>query len=208
MVKRMEEHKKRTGTTTLGIRCKDGVVLAADRKATAFYIDSRNEKKVHSINERMAITTAGAVGDLQFLVRMMRAEVSLYELVKGPMAVESAATLLSNILHSNRWFPYYAQLLLGGFDENAMLYSLDPYGGMVSGEKIFVTGSGGPLALGILQSEYREDMLSQDGVKLAIKCIRAARERDPYSGGIGMDVVVISKSGIKELSQVEIEKFK
>ena len=203
-----EPPKTKTGTTTLGIRCKDGVILAADRKATAFYVDSRNEKKIHQINDRMVITTAGAVGDLQFLVRMMKAEVSLYELVRGLMDVESAATLLSNIMHSNRWFPYYAQLLLGGFDNEPRLYSLDPYGGVVSGEKIFVTGSGGPIALGILQSEYKEDMTSQDGVKLALKCIRAARERDPYSGGIGIDVTVINKSGIKEFSQEEIAKIK
>jgi proteasome beta subunit len=186
----------------------DARILAADRKATAFYIDSRNEKKVHAINDRIAITTAGAVGDLQFLVRMMRAEVSLYELVRGPMAVESAATLLSNIMHSNRWYPYYAQLLLGGFDKDAGLYSIDPYGGVVSGENIFVTGSGGPIALGILQSEYKEDMSCADAVKLALKCVRAARERDPYSGGIGIDVVVISKDGIKSYTQEEIAKIK
>lgn len=197
----------KTGTTTLGIRCRDGVILAADRKATAFYVDSRNEKKVHRINDRMSITTAGAVGDLQFLVRMMKAEIALYELVKGPIAVESAATLLSNVMHSNRWYPYYAQLLLGGFDKAPMLYSLDPYGGVVSGEDIFVTGSGGPIALGILQSEFKDGISSQEAVKLAVKCIRAARERDVYSGGIGIDVTLITKDGIREFTQEEIAKL-
>ncbi len=197
----------RTGTTTLGIKCRDGVVLAADRKATAYYVDSRNEKKIHKINDRMSLTTAGAVGDLQFLVRMMKAEIALFELVKGPIAVESAATLLSNVLHSNRWFPYYAQLLLGGFDNAPMLYSLDPFGGVVSGENFFVTGSGGPIALGIIQSEFKEGIPCQEAIKIAVRCIRAARERDIYSGGIGMDITVITKDGIKEFAQEEIAKI-
>lgn len=207
MVKNMEElQQTKTGTTTLGMKCKDGTVLAADRKATAYYVDSRNEKKIHAINDRIALTTAGAVGDLQFLVRIMRAEVALYEIREGQISVEPAATLLSNVLHSNRYFPYYAQLLMGGFDTEPKLFSIDPWGGMVSGEKFFVTGSGGPIALGLLESEYRDELDCKQGAKLALKAIRAARERDPYSGGKGIDIMIITKSGIQELTEDEVEK--
>lgn len=126
-------------------------------------------KKIHAINDRIALTTAGAVGDLQFLVRIMRAEVALYEIREGQISVEPAATLLSNVLHSNRYFPYYAQLLMGGFDTEPKLFSIDPWGGMVSGEKFFVTGSGGPIALGLLESEYRDELDCKQGAKLALK---------------------------------------
>ena len=209
LVKNMEElQQKKTGTTTLGMRCRDGTVLAADRKATAFYVDSRNEKKIHAINDRIALTTAGAVGDLQFLVRVVKAEVALYEIREGLIKVEAAATLLSNVMHSNRFFPYYAQLLMGGYDKKPKLFSIDPWGGIVSGEKFFVTGSGGPIALGILESEYKDDMDCKQGAKLALKAIRAARERDPYSGGKGIDIVIVTKSGIQELTEDEVDKMK
>lgn len=203
-----EPQLTKTGTTTLGIICKEGVILAADRKATAYYIDSRNEKKVHAINDRIAVTTAGAVGDLQFLVRAMRAEISLYEVREGPISVEAASTLLSSIMHSNRYFPFYAQLLIGGFDNEPHLYSIDPYGGMVGGENIFVTGSGGPIALGLLEANYKDGMNCQDAIALAVRAVRAARERDPYSGGKGIDVTIITKDGMKEYAQEEIEKIK
>jgi len=204
----MEPIPTKTGTTTLGIICSDGVVIAADRKATAYYVDSRNEKKVHPLNDRIVVTTAGAVGDLQFLVRIMKAEIALYEIREGLIPVESATTLLSNIMHSNRYYPFYAQILIGGYDDQPHLFSVDAWGGAVSGENIFVTGSGGPIALGLLEAEYKEGMSCKDAAILAARAIRTARERDPYSGGKGLDIAIVDKNGIRMLTQEDIEKLR
>src|SRR2546428_11836463 len=121
-----------TGTTTLGLVCKDGVVLAADRRATAgTLIAHKRTKKVYRLDENLGLTTAGLVGDLQVLARYITAEVELYKLKRGiSMPVEACATLTANILSGSRYFPYWVQLVIGGWDRSGgHVYSLAAAGG-------------------------------------------------------------------------------
>ena len=187
------------GTTTLGILFKDGVVLASDRQSSAAYVESRFEKKLHKITNNMAITTAGVVGDLQYLVRLLKVEANLYEMGNGKLTVRAMATLLSNILHSNRWYPYIVGMLIGGYDSKPQLFSLDPLGGLGSGEKFFSTGSGSQIALGVLESGYREGLTEAEAVDLAKKAVSAAKERDLYTGGRKIDIAVIDKNGFRTI---------
>ncbi len=206
MSKVMEQVRK--GTTTVGVVCKDGVVLAADRKATAAYIENRYETKVFKINENVAITTAGMVGDLQYLTRLLKVEATLQEIRSKKMTAKSVATLLSNILQGSRYYPYMVGLLVAGKNDNGYaVYSVDAMGGATEGEKIFTTGSGGPIALGVLQSHYQEGLSTQDGLKLAIKALKNARERDPYTGGMGFNAAVINDKGCKIYSSEELDKL-
>lgn len=196
----MDEIKK-TGTTTLGLIFKDGVVLASDMQSTATYIESRFERKVFPITDRIAVTTAGVVGDLQFLVRLLKVEAKLYSMGNGNITTKALTTMLSNIMHSNRFFPYITAMIIGGYDDGRgpQLYAIDPYGGIGTGEKFFVTGSGSPLALGVVQSGYREDLSEGEAIELAKKAIMTAKERDIYSGGKKILLAVIDKNGYREI---------
>ena len=195
----MDPEAVKTGTTTLGMIFKDGVILAADMQSTAGYVESRQERKIYPITNNIAVTTAGVVGDLQFLIRLLKVEARLYEMGNGKITTKAMTTLLSNILHSNRWFPYIAAMIIGGYDKGPELYALDPFGGVGTGEKFFVTGSGSPLALGVLESSYREDMDEKEAVELARKAIATAKERDVYTGGRKIMVAVIDKNGYREI---------
>lgn len=198
----------RKGTTTVGIICSDGVVLAADKKATAMYVENRYEQKVYLITNRIAITTAGMVGDIQYLIRVLKAEAALSEIRSGPITVKGISTLLSNILQANRYYPYLAMLLVGGHDEDGgTIYSVDPVGGSTKGEKILATGSGQPVAIGVLESHFKEGIDVVEGAKLAVKALKTARERDLYTGGVGFDVAVITAKGGKMLSEKDVEKM-
>ncbi len=196
----MDEIKK-TGTTTLGLIFKDGVVLASDMQSTATYIESRFERKIFPITDRIAVTTAGVVGDLQFLVRLLKVEAKLYSMGNGNITTKALTTMLSNIMHSNRFFPYITAMIIGGYDDGRgpQLYAIDPYGGIGTGEKFFVTGSGSPLALGVVQSGYREDLSEGEAIELAKKAIMTAKERDIYSGGKKILLAVIDKNGYREI---------
>ena len=194
----MDVERLKSGTTTLGMVFKDGVLLAADMQSTSHYVESRVERKIYPITDRIAVTTAGIVGDLQFLVRILKVEAKLYEMENGKITTKAMATLLSNILHANRWFPYIVAILLGGYDEKPELFAIDPFGGVGKGEKYFVTGSGGPLALGVLEAGYREDMSEEEAVELAKKALKAARERDVFTGGRKFMIAVIDKKGYRE----------
>ena len=191
---------KKTGTTTLGIICKDAAVVAAEKKSTMGYlIASKESEKIIKIDDKIVMTTAGASGDAQTLARYLAAEVKLFEMQnQRKISVKSAATLLSNILQGSKYYPYYVQLILGGHDEEGPgIFDLDAIGGMEEEKKFFATGSGSPMALGVLEDGYREGMSAEEGAKLAVRAIKAAIERDIGSGGKAIDVAIINKDGIK-----------
>lgn len=192
------------GTTTVGIMCKDGIVLAAEKKSTiGFLVASKESEKIYSLSDYIALTTAGSVGDALVLVRWLRAEIKLMEISNNrKVSVKSVATLLSNILQSYKIFPFWVQLILAGYDdyEGFKMYSFDAIGGMEEEKKFFSTGSGSPIALGVLEAEYSENIDLNKGKELAIKAIKAAIERDIASGGKAIDIVIITKEGIKKES--------
>ncbi|MFQ5909147.1 MAG: archaeal proteasome endopeptidase complex subunit beta [Thermoplasmata archaeon] len=200
-----DEVKK--GTTTLGLVCQDGVVLAAERRATmGTLIAHKSTKKVFRLDDNLGLTTAGLVGDLQLLARYIMAEVELYKLKRNAqMPVKSCATLLSNILAGRRYFPYWVQLVVGGVDEDGNhIYSLDMAGGSIP-DKYVTTGSGSPYVYGVLEDNYQDGVSTDDGINLAIRAMTAAMKRDTASGD-GMDIVSISKKGYVHLDDKEVEK--
>src|SRR5579864_4278159 len=146
------------GTTTIGLVCKDGVVLATERRATAGnVIANKMTQKLFKIDNNIGITVAGLVGDAQVLGRYLRAEVALYRLRRSaPLSAEGAATLLANILSGNRMFPYYAWLILGGVDQKGgHVFSVDPAGGSIEDRYVSV-GSGSTFAYGVLEENYSQ----------------------------------------------------
>lgn len=200
--KKFEKYLK--GTTTLGLVCKDGVVLASDTRSTmGFFIADKDARKLYNIDDKIVMSTAGLVGDNQALVRIMRAQASLYKLQGKPMTVKSASTLLANILHSSRVYPFVAQLIVGGVDTEGRIYELDPVGGM-SEKKAAATGSGSPTAYGVLETEYKEEMDLEDGVKLAVKAVNTALQRDVATGN-NVDVMKVTDKGYERLTREEID---
>jgi proteasome beta subunit len=151
------------------------------------------------------MTTAGGVGDAQQMARLMTVECSLYNIRRGrPMTVAAASTLLSNILNNNRYYPFYVQLLVGGIDDSGpSVYSVDALGGATREEEIVATGSGSPMAYGVLEDRYRKGMTSDEAVALAVRAVRAAIKRDAGSGE-GIHVVVITRDEYREISDEEI----
>jgi len=204
------ENQLKTGTTTIGIVCKDGVVLAADRRATAGHmIVDKKAEKTHIISDNFAVTIAGTVSDAQLVIKLIRAELKLKEVrtYKAPTAKE-AANLLGGILYGNlrrpSMFPGIAHFLLGGKDkEGTHLYDLFPDGSVTQIRDYVSSGSGSVFAYGVLETQYKSDMLTSEAVKLAVKCVNTALQRDSASGN-GVDVIVINNKDIRRVVQREL----
>lgn len=204
----MDQVKK--GTTTVGLICDGGVVLASEKRATmGSFIASKTAKKIYQVDDRLGITTAGIVGDAQALIRMMSVEGKLYKIRRDePMTVKAMATLISNVLNGQRFYPYIVQLLLGGMDRNgAHIFSIDPLGGNTEEKEVAATGSGSPIAYGVLEDRYSKDMSLEDGTELAIKALYSAIRRDSASGG-EIEVVVITEDKYETLSEERINKIR
>ena len=199
------------GTTTLGLMCKDGLVLAAEKRATIgnFIADKRADKIV-MITGNMALTTAGTVSDAQLLVKLIKAELRLKEVRTGhESTVKEAANLLGGMIYSNirkmSMIPGITQFLLAGADNKGLhLYDLFVDGSVMKIADYVSSGSGSIVVYGILEAMYREDMSVKDGTELALKAINAAIQRDSGSGN-GIVIYTITKDGTKKVLDRDLE---
>ena len=197
------------GTTTVGVVCKDGIVLATDTRVTmGYFIAHKRGKKMHKIDDHLAMTMAGVVADAQAVLEVLKVNASLYKLnYKRPMPVSAAARLAANLLFQHRLLPLIIQAIIAGVDsEGPHIYSLDPFGSITEEKKFFATGSGSPVALGVLEDGYRENLTVKEAVPLVVKAVKAAMKRDAASGD-SFDVAVIDENGFKELSEEEKAKY-
>lgn len=196
------------GTTTIGVVCKDGVVLASDTRVTmGFYVAHKHGKKIYKVDDQLAMTISGTVADAQRTVDILTVNAQLYKLEKGrPMRVSSAARLIANLLFSARYAPLVTQVLIGGVDDTGPhVYSLDLFGSLTE-EKCVATGSGSPIAYGVLEDRYKEDVSVEELLPVIVKAVNSAMKRDAASGD-SFNVAVVDEKGYQELTEEEKKQF-
>jgi proteasome beta subunit len=195
----------KTGTTTVGLICKEGVVLAADRRATAgHFIASKKIEKVLKITDDIAVTIAGTVSDIQLLIKLIKAELKLKRIRTGKVnTVKEAVNLLSGIVYNNiRKFsliPGISHFIVGGRDVKGYhIYDLSPDGAIEEIEEFVSSGSGSVMVYGLLEAAYKSGMAVKDAIELAVKGINSAIQRDAASGN-GVVVYTITDKGVKKV---------
>ncbi len=204
-----EMNIQKTGTTTVGIRTKDCVILAADQKATmGYFAIELNSQKVYKLTDKIGMTIAGGSGDAQTLVRFLRSQAKLFEVERdNSITTKALVTFIANILSGNRYYPFMVQFIIGGHTGTPQLFSMDAVGGMSDVDDYTVTGSGSEFAMGVLDTQYLSTMKKDDAIKLAIRAVTAAKKRDVMSGGHSITIMVIDSNGIQELNKKDVEKF-
>jgi len=181
-------------TTIVGIKTKEGVVLGSDRRASkGFFIGSKITQKIAKVDETLAIAIAGQLSDAEYLIRVAKAERKLLELRRGfPLTVKESSRLIANLAYSGlkSYQPYFVELLVAGVDDNGgHIYAAD-MSGAITTEDFASSGSGSPIAYGVLESVYHKNITNEEAKEIATKAVAAAMERDPGSGN-GIDVLVI-----------------
>jgi len=196
------EEKILHGTTTVGIKAKDGVVLCADMRASAgYFIANNNTMKIQKIDEHAAMTMAGGVADAQNITDILRYHANLHRIQKQePIPIKSLTRLTSLIFHQNRGYPFIADILVGGYDNaGPALFNIDMFGSVE--EKTYVTtGSGSPVAYGVLEEEYRDDLTVEEAKAIALRAVKAAITRNIGTGD-GINVSIIDKDGFRLLTK-------
>lgn len=200
----------KTGTSIVGIVCKEGIVLAGDRKVTAggHIVINKNTKKVVQINEYLVLAATGTASDIEVLRKVCAAELKLKELRdKKRPSVKEAANLIAMIAYKNirqpSMIPFIAGTLIAGYNEEGTteLYTIEPAGSALKVEDYDANFSSGmPYILGLLERQYKKNISIEEGIKLAIEAIKASSERDTASG-YGVDVFVVTKNSIKQVSK-------
>lgn len=198
----------KSGTTTVGLACKDVVVLGTDKRASmAYFVASKTAKKVHEIQPHLYLTIAGNVADAQKLVDILRARTSIYQMEREkPIPVKSAAQILSNILYNNKLFPYQVGLILGGVtkEEGPIVLNIGSLGSKLP-EKFCAVGSGQNYSYGVLEAKYKDDLTKDEGKEIVKTAVKSSIKRDIASGN-GVDIVIIKESGLAEREFIPIKK--
>jgi proteasome beta subunit len=198
----------KTGTTTVGLVCKDAVVLGTDKRATmAYFVASKTSEKLHKIQDHLYMTIAGSVADAQYLIDVLKAETSIYQLQKErKIQVKSAGKMLANLLFQNKMFPFEVGLILGGVteEEGPTLLDIEAYGSILR-EKFTAVGSGQNFSLGVLEAKYKDDMTAEEGKNLVKQAITTSIIRDMASGN-GIDLAIVRKDGPAEREFVPIKE--
>jgi proteasome beta subunit len=181
-------------TTIVGIRTREGVVLGSDRRASkGFFIGSKITQKITKIDDTLAVAIAGQLSDADYMVKLVKAERNLIELRRGfPVTVKESARLIANQAYTGlkNYQPYFVELLVGGVDQEGGQIFVADMSGAITSEEFASSGSGSPIAYGVLESIYHKDMTNEQAKEIATKAVAAAMERDPGSGN-GIDVLTI-----------------
>ncbi|MBD3194753.1 MAG: archaeal proteasome endopeptidase complex subunit beta [Candidatus Lokiarchaeota archaeon] len=198
----------KTGTTTVGLTCKDAVILGTDKRASmAYFVASKTSEKLHRIQDHLWMTIAGSVADAQYLIDVLKAQTTIYQLERQKtIPIKSAAQLLSNILYQNKMFPYQVGLILGGVtsQEGPIVIDIGAYGSVLP-EKFCAVGSGQNFSYGVLEAKYKDDLTVEEGKKIIISAIKSSIKRDMASGN-GIDIAVIRETGEAERDFISIKK--
>lgn len=205
-----EKNITKTGTTTVGIICREGIVFAADKRATmGNFIAGKKVDKIFQIDDSIGITIAGMVSDAQLLVKLIKAELRLKKVrTERPIEVKEAANLLAGMSYSNirkmSMVPGIVGFLVGGKDHKGYhLYNIDVAGGITEEDEYTADGSGSVFAYGVFETLYKKDTGIDEAVKLAVKAINAALQRDSASGS-GIDIITITGKGFKKILTKEV----
>jgi proteasome beta subunit len=202
----------KTGTTIIGIICKDGLVMAADRQVTAGnVVMSKTTKKVYPVNDYLVFAGCGNASDAQRISKVLAAELKLKELrSRSRPTIKQAANLLATISYSQirqpSMIPSIVGTLIGGVNEDGSteLYTVEPAGSILKVEDYDANfGSGMPYVLGFLERQWRKDLTIEEGVELAKEALKSSTQRDTGSG-YGIDIFTMDKEGIKNPVEQEI----
>lgn len=190
------------GTTTVGIKATDGVILCADMRASAgYFIANNNTMKIQKIDEHAGMTMAGGVADAQNITDILRYHANMHRIQKHEsISIKSLTRLTSLIFHQNRGYPFIADILVGGYDNaGPALYNIDMFGS--AEEKNYVTtGSGSPVAYGLLEEEYHDDLTVEEAKVIALRSVKAAIIRNIGTGD-GINIAIIDKNGFRLLTK-------
>jgi len=199
----LKDNIMKTGTTTIGIVCSDGIILAADRRATAGYmIADPRANKIHKLTKNIAMTIAGSVSDAQLIIKIIKANIKLATLnSRRDIFLEEVANLLSGVVYGKirelSTIESISQFVLGGKDKQGFhLFDIYPDGSLTKIPDFISSGSGSVMAFGVLETMYEKGINVKQGTELAIKALKAALKRDIATGN-GIQVMAITNEGIK-----------
>ena len=200
------------GTTSIGIKCSEGIVLAVDKRTTSNLVEATSIEKIFKIDEHIGAATSGLVADARALVERARVEAQINKITYSePIRVDSLSKKLCDMLQmytqNGGVRPFGSALIIGGvYDGSCKLFETDPSGALIE-YKATAIGSGRSAAMDIFEDQYKDDMNLNDGIKLALTAINEATEHETTANNVEIAVIKCDEEVYTKLSQEEVQTF-
>jgi proteasome alpha subunit len=199
------------GTTTAGVKYKDGVVLMADKKMTSRLVVAKSIEKISQIDEHIGCATSGLVADARVLVDYARVasqinKITYSEKITVELLVKKICDYKQAYTQYGGVRPFGTALLVGGCDEKGVhLYETDPSGSLTAYNAGSI-GDGRNTVMEIFEDKFKDNMDFEEAIGLGLEALQRASETPLRSSAVEVGIVEMDKKFYK-LDEVELQKY-
>jgi proteasome alpha subunit len=200
------------GTTAVGIKAKDGVVLIVDKRVSSKLLEASSIEKIFKIDEHIGVASSGLVGDARALVDRARVECQINRVsYDEPIEVEALSKKLCDHMQSLTQYggirPYGTALLIAGVsDREVRLFETDPSGTLLE-YKATGIGIGRPAAMKVFEEEYNPETEIKDAIPLGLKALHSATEGKFDVDQVEIGMIAKANPVFRKMSRQEVASF-
>ncbi|MDD1719078.1 MAG: archaeal proteasome endopeptidase complex subunit alpha [Methanoregulaceae archaeon] len=200
------------GTTAVGIKCAEGVVLIVDKRVSSRLLEASSIEKIYKIDEHIGVASSGLVGDARSLVDRARVESQINRVTYDErIDVEALAKRLCDHMQTYTQFggarPYGTALLIAGVSEGeGRLFETDPSGTLLE-YKATGIGIGRPAAMKLFEEDYKYDSTMDESILLGLKALHDATEGKFDVNTVEIGYIRTEKAIFSKMSKEEVASY-
>ncbi|MGC9517775.1 MAG: archaeal proteasome endopeptidase complex subunit alpha [Methanomicrobiales archaeon] len=198
------------GTTSLGVKSKDGIVLVVDKRPTSKLVEPKSIEKIFQIDEHIGAATSGLVADARALIEKARIEAQVNKITYNePIRVESLAKKICDMKQMYTQHggvrPFGSALIIGGVTNGGCrLFETDPSGALIE-YKATAIGAGRTIAMDVFEKNYNDDINIVESIELALDAVYEATEGKTTPESVEISVIETKDRQYRKLSEEEIK---
>jgi len=200
------------GTTSLGLKSKDGVVLIVDKRTVSRLVEAKSIEKIFQIDDHIGVATSGLVADARALVERARIESQINKITYNePILVGGLAKKICDMkqmyTQNGGVRPFGSALIIGGVNgDEARLFETDPSGALIE-YKATAIGSGVQAAVDVFEECYEEDLSLEDAINLGLDALYEATEGKTTEQSVEIAVIEVATQAYRKLSDEEVSEY-
>ena len=203
------------GTTSLGLKSKEGVVLIVDKRTVSRLVEAKSIEKIFQIDNHIGAATSGLVADARALIERARIESQINKITYNePILVGGLAKKIKKICDMKQMYtqnggvrPFGSALIIGGVNgEEVKLFETDPSGALIE-YKATAIGSGVQAAMDVFEESYEDDISLEGAINLGLDALYEATEGRTTAQSVEIAVIEVDTQSYRKLSEDEVSKY-
>ncbi|MDR0911930.1 MAG: archaeal proteasome endopeptidase complex subunit alpha [Methanobrevibacter sp.] len=200
------------GTTSLGVKSKDGVVLVVDKRTPSKLVESKSIEKIFQIDDHIGVATSGLVADARALIERARLESQINKITYNePIRVETLAKKICDLkqlyTQNGGVRPFGSALIIGGVtNDKAKLFETDPSGALIE-YKATAIGSGRTAAMEVFEEKYNNDLTLDEAIDLALDAVYEATDGKTTSESVEIAIIKKEDGNYNKLSDDDVKSY-